>query len=67
MHVDLFAIHFNVYLIYLSTLSVLYILIVIANIFIRVLFTTLMHPLTLAYMHSNVCFPHSPVINYWTV
>ena len=60
MHVDLFAIRFNVYFIYLSTLSVFYILIVIPNILIRFLFASLMHSLiTLATthsMHSNVCF-----------
>ena len=60
MHVVLFTIHFNVYLIYLSTLSVLYILFVIPNILIRFLFASLMHSLiTLATthsMHSNAFF-----------
>ena len=60
MHVDLFAIRFNVYLIYLFTLSVLYILIVIPNILIRFLFALLMHSLitiaTTHSMHSNICF-----------
>ena len=60
MHVDFFAIHFNVYLINLFTLSVLYILIVIPNILIRFLFASLMHSLitiaTTHSMHSNYMF-----------